>query len=526
MNPNLAQLLEQLRSTSTQVRLLVGVGAVVLIALVIGVVAWARRPHYELLVSGLDASESARVQAALSGAGLRWDVSQPPGPFVVYVDRSDRHRALAAIASAGALEKLPGGILGSDGGVSSVFLSAGERQQMVRKREWQEMERLLEQLDFVRAARVRTSVPENRGLGRAQPMSGSVTLTLTPGRSLGRDQAQTVANLVRFGLGIDSEHLIVADQAGVSVFDGSELAGGNKGEWLDHKERHDKRVQQEVNQMLERILGPDLAHVTIASEWDFDRSTVIAETTDPEKRAIVSETQSETEGKNQTASAVGGAAGSSSVMQVPGDGFGVDNVGVVSGLDGAQRGVGSSTTRDTRREYVAPRITTQTVRTAPVLVRLSVGLTLDKSLEPQRAQLEELVKAAVGFDPERRSDQFRSALVEWRQETVATGPTGEPIDPDAPAVSPWLEIGLTRGVEIVAALAFVILLFSALRRSKVTPTAVATDPDAAAVDERGNRIDPEVLALAQVQELLAKDPDRVIAILTNWAREEHGAAHS
>lgn len=539
MNTVLRQFLEALRATSMQSRIAAVLGALVLAALAGAVVTYSNKPHFEMLVSGLDASESARVQSALAGTTVRWDVSQPPGPFVVYVDRNDRHRALAAIASAGALDKLPGGILGSDGGMASVFLSAGERQQMVRKREWQEMERLLEQLDFVRAARVRTSVPDARMSARTAAPSASVTLTLVSGRTLGRDQAQTVASLVRFGLGISADQLVIADQDGKSVFDGSELAGGNTSEWLDHKQRHDSRLALEVNQLLADILGAGRARVTVSSDWDFDRSTVIAETTDPEKRTVVSETSSETEGTNQPNSTVGGAAGTASALQVPGDGFGVDNVGVVTGVNGAAAGSGSSTTRDTRKEYVTPRITTQTVRTAPLLERISVSLTLDSSLTEQRAELESLVKAAVGFDA-RRSDQLVSALVDMQKAKellveptaeggeVVEGEVVETAPVEEPGLNPWVELLITRGVEIASALAFIVLLALSLRGARAAaagPAAAGASADPTR-DADGNPIDPEVLALAQVQELLRHDPDRVISILSNWAREEHTAARS
>lgn len=540
MNPLLRQILDQLRATSVNTRIALAAGAVVALLLAAVVLTYSNRPHYEVLISGLDASESARVQAALSGAGLRWEVSQPPGPFVVFVDRAQRHRALAAVASSGALERLPGGILGHDGGMSSVFLSAGERQQMVRKREWQEMERLLEELDFVRTARVRTSVPETRGVGRGQTISSSVTLTLMPGERLSRKQAQTVASLVRFGLGIEPESLVIADQAGQSVYDGSELAsGGAASEWMDHKERYDQRLQAEVNLYLTGILGPDVARVTVSSAWDFDRTTTIAETTDPSMRAVISEVSSETQGSGRS-NFGGGAAGAGSNLQIPGDGFGVDNVGVVVGNEDPVGGTGgSSTTRDTRREYLAPRITTQTVRTTPALMRLSVGLTLDQTLSDKRDEIERLVKAAVGFDA-RRDDQFTSAVVNIRREEMVLTPDGEYVavgDQDGSGgMSPWIEILLTRGVEIASSLAFVFLLFVSLRGAKVpkkTSVRGALPGASGGASSGGSarnsdepEVDPELLAMAQVQELLRTDPDRVVGILSNWAREEHAATRT
>ena len=98
----------------------------------------ASRPHYELAFSGLTDHELAQVCKALSEADIPFEQSQPPGPFIVYVDRAERSAAYMAVYGAGALDKPLEGILAA-GGVASVFESAEERAQGVRKREWQEM---------------------------------------------------------------------------------------------------------------------------------------------------------------------------------------------------------------------------------------------------------------------------------------------------------------------------------------------------------------------------------------------------
>lgn len=176
-----------------------------------------------------------------------------------------------------------------------------------------------------------------------------------------------------------------------------------------------------------------------------------------------------------------------------------------------------------------------------MLQRLSIGLSLDNSLAEQRAELENLVKATVGFD-QRRSDQLVSAVVTMRRPVDAVdgegAVAGEPAadsgvkgalveEVEEPGLSPMMELLITRGVEIASALAFIVLLALSLRGMRAPKAGAAAgsagDPT---LDAEGNAIDPEVLALAQVQELLRNDPDRVISILSNWAREEHSAART
>jgi hypothetical protein len=156
MNDLLQSLFGQLKGTSLGTRVVALVSVLGLVA-VLGAATWlSNRPDFQLAFSSLSDHELAKVNRALSEAGIAFDVSQPPAPFSVYVDESERSVAYMAVYGAGALDKPLEGIL-TDAGMSSVFHSAEERQQGVRKREWAEMELMLEELDFVAAAHVRTS---------------------------------------------------------------------------------------------------------------------------------------------------------------------------------------------------------------------------------------------------------------------------------------------------------------------------------------------------------------------------------
>ena len=102
MNELLQVLAERLKTAGTgskSVAALVGVAVVFAISITAIV---SKRPHYELAFSGLSDHEVARVNKALAEAGLGCEVSQPPSPFSVYVDKADRSAAYRAVYSAGA----------------------------------------------------------------------------------------------------------------------------------------------------------------------------------------------------------------------------------------------------------------------------------------------------------------------------------------------------------------------------------------------------------------------------------------
>ena len=131
MNALLKNLLDQLKGTSAGAKLVALLVGASMLA-VVGIAAFvANKPHYEMAFTQLEDHEVAKVAKALADAGVAFEVSQPPGPYAVFVDRAARSRALAAAYGAGALDRSLKGILADESGVTSVFMSSSERAQSV-----------------------------------------------------------------------------------------------------------------------------------------------------------------------------------------------------------------------------------------------------------------------------------------------------------------------------------------------------------------------------------------------------------
>jgi flagellar M-ring protein FliF len=513
MNELLEKLLASLKGTSVGTRVIVALVGVALAAIGGLAAVVSNRPHFELAFSGLTDHELAQVCKALSEAGIPFEQSQPPGPFVVYVDRAQRTSAYMAAYASGALDKPLEGILSSEG-VSSVFNSAEERAQGVRKREWQEMEKMLEELDFVASARVRTSSTGSSPLAglHAVAPTASVTLRVTGGAELSRAQAETVANLVSRGLGIEKARLVISDQSGHSLYDGEEGAGDARDvtSLLAHQSEHDRRLALEANTVLEQILGPNKARVSVSSVWDHSLSTTRRDAT--EKGAIVEETKTSSE--KPLASSNTATAGLSANT--------LDPDAPNAPMPGTQLATAAMEKTSEEKKQYAPTVSREErTRSVPVLERLSVALFLDQSVQAEAAKLEEAIKAAVGFDEERR-DEFSAVVLPF---AVAPAPTeGAATPAELPAEpNPLVEMLLQRGVEIASALVFLVLLAKTLKGSKKARPATAGG-SAAATGTDEAEIDAERLARAQIDELLRSDPAKVGEVLSRWAREEPAVA--
>jgi len=455
------------------------------------------RPDYQLAFSGLSDHELPRVTKALSESGIPFEVSQPPGPFTVFVDEDLRSEAYSAAYGAGALDKPLKGIM-ADSGVSSVFNSAEERQQTVRKREWGEMEKMLELLDFVVSAQVRTSP------GSSSPLASRVPTPPTA----------SVANLVSRGLGVEKKHLIIADQSGRSLYDGAEKSEDrNVRDLLARQQEFETRTISRAEEVLRSILGPDKARVSIASEWNYEQSTKRTETA--AKGTILSETKNSTE---RPVTAPGGGldigVGVSANVPLPGSG-----TVPPAGDPGSDEPL-METTLEEKKEYQPARTLEETVKFVPTISRLSVALFLDTNAGFDQARVPELeaaIKAAVGFVDTR--DTFSSVQMPFFTESEpdpddpANGAAGDVAETPAEP-SPLMDTLLRRGVEIVTALVFVVLLLKSLKTSSKK-----SDIELQETTLEGE-IDPELLARVQIEELLKSDPDKVGAILSSWAQDD------
>lgn len=497
-------------SLGTKMALFAGVAALVAVFALAG--SWASRPSFTLLYSGLDARHAAAVQSALATANVRYQVSQPPGPFVVHVDESQYYAAQNAVALSGALETAPEGIQTNGTGASQVFLSAPERAQTVIKREWQEEEKQLEELDFVQRAHVSTSISESSSLRKTPPMTVAVTLTLKNGSELSKSQAQTVAKLVRYRFNVPQENVMIADQSGRCLFDGATCSDMASSELLDNERRHDEDLASRTNNLLDRVFGTGMAYVAVNSEWSYAQTESVKETVDPTK-VVTSETTSKSTTPVDSGSSAGGVAGTTSNLNAE---FGTTNAAVppVTAPGAAETLAQSS---ESQKQYAVGRETRLDKNSAPKLARMSVSLFLDDSQKERLKDLESSVKASIGFD-EKRGDTFSSMVTAFA--SVKRDEKGQPVAPapvvEASGPNRMMEMLIQRGIEIAAAVAFLVLLFRTLKGASKAAVETAATAQAA-------KLDPEalqMLAKTEIEELVKTDPALVSSILSRWAAEE------
>ncbi|MAE28303.1 MAG: hypothetical protein CMJ87_04860 [Planctomycetes bacterium] len=516
MKENLTTFFEQVRSTSPATRSVLALAGLVL-AVSIGLVSYqANKGEFTLLYSDLDESRAAAIQGALANGGLRYRVSSPPAPYSIHVEDSTYYEAQNAVATAGALASAPKGINPASAGASAVFMSASERAQDVMKREWQEAEKQLEVFDWVARATVTTSLQDNNPLRARKPITVAVALKLLGSGGLTTGQVDTITDIVCFRFGVPRENVVLSDQYGNNLR--ANAADSSLAGVIDHQDRYDALLAAKTNDVLTRILGEDRAHVVVNSDWIHEQTSSVEESLDDEHKVVVSEETFSTK-TPQGANASGGPAGIGSNLTSE---YGLNNAATPAAPAPTAVAVGGpqsdvATTDERRKTTAVGRTTESTVNLAPRLSRLTVTLFLEDSVSAHASELEASVKSCVGFD-EARGDVFSATMLPFatleRDESGA--PLTAPVTPPAETVNPMFELALERGVEIVAALAFIFVLLRSLKSSsKKSVVPVGSAP----IDEQED-LDRELLARAQVEDLLRTDPQRVSDVLSRWAAEE------
>ena len=507
MKELLQTLISQLKGTNGPTRVVIG-AAIALALSVAGVLGFrAKNPHFVLLESNLDAAQLSSVSAAIAGENIRFDTSHPPGPYSIWVETSRQYEARNAIYLAGAMMTSPRGIDTKSGGASSVFLGHGERQQQIQKRKEGEVEKLLEVYNWIARATVSSSTPTRMALTRTEPPTISVVLMLRGISAPDREQRDTVATIVRAAFGVPDENVVISDQYGRAIYDGTR--DKDLDEFLAFQSEYDASETERLQQVFDSVYGPGLVRASVSGEWRHDRVESIEEALDPSSKVPVSKTSSDTS-TPAGGPTVGGPPGVSSNL--------VDASG--SGTVANPQVQEPATTSETSEKFLVSRNTTHTLQIAPVLRRLTLTLLVDESLEERLADVEAAGKALVRFDTERGDVVIARTAPFFALERDADGvPVAHQPEPLPAPANPTMQLLLERGVEILAALAFLFVLVKSLKRSN-KPIEVSERAPTLADVLPDEDVDMDLLARKHIEDLLQADPEKVGTMLSRWALGE------
>ncbi len=501
------------------------VTASVLVLVMAGFLAlflFTNRSAYRVLYSDLSPEDAADVVNWLKNEKIPYQVAN--GGDTIKVPEDKVYDARLSLASAG----LPkGGNVGFE-----IFDQTGLGvtdfvQHINYQRALQgELERTIERFPQVKTARVHLAQPKDSLFvtDRQEP-TASVVLTLKRGRELNQTQVQGIVHLVASAVPrLSDKNVTVVDTSGRVLYENDlqkdELTGLTSAQ-LVYQRRLEEYYKHKIQSMLENVLGPNRAVARVSAEIDFDRVQISEDRYDPDTAAIRSEQKILETRKDSEASGIPGVKGGlASKLQ--------GNLGQIEpGL--------VKTKEETTTNYEITRMQRQVSGSVGKLKRLSVAVLVDGIYKKEgeeeayvprspeeMANLEKIVKAAMGFSEE-RGDEVSVLNVPFTAKPEETKGVAKAVEVGTKLLKPLSNL--------VLALLFIFLVIRPLLKKYVLrpeEETMAPLPGEEEYMEGAELPGPETFAALEPvpnaqEELkgLASDyPERAAALIKVWLREQ------
>ncbi len=252
------------------------------------------------LFASLPESEKSAVIQTLKQNGV--NVSLNPSTGEVIVPLEDYHNSRMLLAAEGLPSSVPDGY----DNLSDMPMGTSRSVEAIRIKQSLEAElsRSINFISGISSARVHLAIPEKTVFAREIALpSASVFVKLSNGRSLGRQQIQSIVHLVASSVpNLPSENITVVDQFGELLSKpSSDAAGTASSEQMSQTMRLGEIYKSRVISLLTPIVGAGNLKAEINVDMNFTKSEITEESVDPKGNALRSEQTSLDESANPEA---------------------------------------------------------------------------------------------------------------------------------------------------------------------------------------------------------------------------------
>ncbi|SRR5579871_316865 len=370
---------------------------------IIALVAFATKPDFKTLYSGLAQEEAQTIAKRLAEKGVSYEVT--PDGTTLKVAPEDLDKARLDLASQGLPRsgRLGFEIFDKPNWAGSDFAEKVNYQRALEG----ELERTIQTIQAVEAVRVHLVMPrESLFTEREREAKAAVVLKLH-GTRLEEDSVRAITFLVA-----SSVDTLKPENVTVVGADGRPLSQGGRGVSMEQA-KLEALLASRLEATLAPVIGEGRMRATVNVEYDSSSTETQQETYDPQKAVVVASQQSED--RQGAGAASGGVPGTTS--NVPQAAVNAPPAAALTRTteDGQYQKTQSETYAVSKsiRHNVQPAGAIKRIATA-VLIDDAVDYTQEngKNVEKRRkrtpeelAQLENLAKAAVDFDTT-RGDTF------------------------------------------------------------------------------------------------------------------------
>lgn len=351
--------------------------------LVLGLTAlafWGARPDYSVLFSNLNPADAGKVVGKLNENKVPYQLGGNGSVISVPKDRVGELRLMLANE----------GIPSAEGGGFELFDNfkfgmTDFSQKLNFQRALQtELARTISKISSVKNCRVHIAFPDDELYTEyKQPTTASVILDLNGTAELTSGQIKGIVNLVSAAVkGLSAQNVTIVDTEGNMLYHKDpEIEGmGNSGEQFDEQGKFERMMENRIQSMLYKILGPNKAVVRVAAQLDFEMAKTESEIYEPSETPIPRSTKTSEE------SYTGEGDGARSPM---------------GGAPPAGARSNYSKTEETNNFEVTKHIK-KTIKSPGQIKKLSVAIVLDRAIQKEdMANIQAAASAAAGIDPAR-----------------------------------------------------------------------------------------------------------------------------
>ncbi|MFJ6023156.1 flagellar basal-body MS-ring/collar protein FliF [Brevundimonas sp. NPDC092305] len=501
-----------------------------------------------LLYSNLDLREAGEVTAALDQAGIKYS-SRGDGS-TIFVSRDQVGEARMLVAGKGLVTS--GGVGYEIFDNQSVLGQTEFQQNMNAKRALEgELARTIQSMRGINSARVMIAMPERQLFQTASAEPTAAVVVGVTGGQLSGAQVQAIRNVIASSVpGMKPEKVTLTDTSNRTLAAGTDGDGFSAASAEEARGQTEAQLQARIKDIVEGVVGVGAARVQVTAEIDHSRQTTQQQQFDPDGQVVRSTSTNGSESSDTTSVPDGGATATNNI---PG------------GQAPNATPQGSRDTQNTETtNYEISNTTTTTVKEAGEIKKLAVAVVVDGKYTPpasgngeptyapvseeDRAKIDALVKAAIGFNAD-RGDTVQVTAMRFNRDASVVG--GEEAKS---SLFDFTKNDIMRGVELLVLLITgILLIFFVLRpllktasgggspqlagAGGVPVTHLQTSMVAGAdpmggsnlmlppseMDQRLDiaRIEGQVKAssVRKVAEFVEKHPDESTAILRSWVHE-------
>jgi flagellar M-ring protein FliF len=454
---------------------------------------------YTVLYSNLEVTESSEITDVLKESNYKYKIENDGRN--VLVEKKSLYEARMALARKG-LPKHRG--LGYELFDKNNLGMTDFVQKLNARRALEgEMQRTIEGLEEVEAARVHLVIPEpSIFLENQKNPTASVVVKTKGGTKLGKEQIRGIGYLVSSSVeGLKPDNISIVDDEGRLLSnpygnDESALVSSRNIELQQNVERY---LENKVDRLLSNVLGQGKSAVQVAVDLDFDKVEKTLEQYNPESRVVRSEERNDENVKNapdgdrQKERSLTNYEIDKTVQSIVGELGNIKRMTISVAVDGRYA------KPDSKDKKAEPAYEART------------------AVEIQN--IEEMVKNATGYDLA-RGDQISVANVKFDNEQFKT-------QLDGMNMEMWMKYGLM-GIKYVGIFVIILALILFLR-SLAKTLAEAMNPPvpevkiAGVADEQPVEVPANVRKtneiLERVEMMTKEEPINITSIIRQWLNE-------